>query len=101
MPRPTRNDVIVSSGNIDIVLLRRMWSEFVEMPGLRLTRAQAQRLWGVDTETCFSALETLVALKLLVRGADDKYARPSVVVDQSAGTPARTESVPGVFRRAG
>jgi len=61
------------------VLLRRMWSEFVEMPGLRLTRPQAQRLWGVDAATCLSALETLVALKALVRAPDATYARPSTI----------------------
>jgi hypothetical protein len=64
---------------IDPALLRRMWSEFVEMPGVRLTRAQAQRLWGVNTNTCLSALETLVVLKALVCTTDGKYARPSMV----------------------
>lgn len=73
---------------IDAALLQRMWSEFVEMPGLRLTRAQAQRLWGVDAETCVSALESLVAVHLLVHGADDKYSRPSILTESS-------------FRRAG
>jgi hypothetical protein len=63
----------------DPALLSRMWSEFLEMPGLRLTRAQAQLLWGVTTDTCLSALETLVALNALVCTADGKYARPSTV----------------------
>ena len=29
-------------------LLRRIRSEFIEMPGLRLTPAQAARLWGME-----------------------------------------------------
>lgn len=58
-------------------LLRRMWSEFAEMPGLRLTRAQAQRLWGVGADTCLSALDTLVALGAIVCTSDGRYARPS------------------------
>jgi Fic family protein len=62
---------------IDPVLLRRMWSEFVEMPGLRLTAPQARRLWGVGADTSSSALETLVALKVLVRAMDGTYGRPS------------------------
>jgi hypothetical protein len=86
---------------IDVALLHRMWSEFVEMPGLRLTRAQAQRLWGVDPETCLSALETLVALKLLVRSVDEKYSRPSVLTDQPFGRTPQSDSNAGAFRRAG
>src|SRR5688572_20900769 len=33
-------------------MLHRIFSEYLEMPGLRLTRRQAQRLWGLDEETC-------------------------------------------------
>ena len=31
-------------------MLQRIQGEFVEMPGLRLTAAQAQRLWGLDAK---------------------------------------------------
>jgi hypothetical protein len=30
--------------------LRRVKGEYLEMPGLRLTPAQAQRLWGLDRD---------------------------------------------------
>jgi len=33
-------------------LLDRIRAEFLEMPGLDLTLAQAQRLWGLDQLTC-------------------------------------------------
>lgn len=33
-------------------LLDRIRAEFLEMPGLSLTPAQAQRLWGMDRATC-------------------------------------------------
>lgn len=56
-------------------LLRRIWGEYVEMPGLRLTRAQARRLWAVDEAVCTELLESLVNARLLVRGADGQYAR--------------------------
>jgi len=59
----------------DVRLARRVCSEFVEMPGLRLTLAQAQRLWALDARTCTSLLERLVDLKFLVRDADGRYAR--------------------------
>lgn len=56
-------------------LLRRVRGEFLEMPGLRLTCEQAQRLWGLDHETCASLLNSLVDLKFLIRGSDGKYTR--------------------------
>ena len=56
-------------------LLRRARGEFLEMPGLRLTCEQAQRLWGLDDETCSSLLNRLVDLKFLIRGSDGTYAR--------------------------
>jgi len=61
----------------DPELLRKVWREFVEMPGLRLTLEQAQRLWTVDADTCAPLLESLVDLELLARTADGKYARPA------------------------
>jgi hypothetical protein len=46
-------------------LLRRIRGEFIEMPGLRLTFRQAQRLWGLDARTCESVLARLVGTKFL------------------------------------
>ena len=34
------------------VIARRVREEFREMPGLRLTPAQATRLWGLEQPTC-------------------------------------------------
>jgi hypothetical protein len=45
------------------------------MPGLRLTRQQAQRLWGLDHDISARALQALVDLKFLVCGSDGTYAR--------------------------
>ena len=56
-------------------ILRRIYSEYLEMPGLRLTRAQAQRLWGLDAQTCGQLLEWLTEEKFLGRRADGTYAR--------------------------
>ncbi len=64
-------------------LLSTIWSEYAEMPGLKLTREQAQRLWAVDESTCTEVLESLVAAKLLIRGADRQYARVSQGVSDS------------------
>lgn len=56
-------------------LLCRIWHEYVEMPGLRLTLDQARRLWAADAHLCGSALERLVDLRYLVRTPDGRYAR--------------------------
>jgi hypothetical protein len=37
------------------------------MPGLRLTRQQAQRLWGLDEHTCAQLLDSLTEAKFLRR----------------------------------
>jgi hypothetical protein len=49
--------------------------EFQEMPGLRLTRAQAQRLWGFDAGTCDVVMRTLLEAGFLMRLPDGKFAR--------------------------
>ena len=41
-------------------LLLRIRGEYLEMPGLRLTLAQAMRLFNLDALTCDVALRTLV-----------------------------------------
>ena len=38
----------------------RARAQFVEMPGLELTMAQAIRLWGLGADDCRHVVETLV-----------------------------------------
>ena len=47
-------------------MLRRMKGEFLEMPGLRLTCRQAQRLWNLDAIVCEALLAALVDVRFLV-----------------------------------
>jgi hypothetical protein len=54
-------------------MLRRICAEYVEMPGLRLSRKQAQRLWGVDEEACVQILEFLVKTRFLKLAGPDTY----------------------------
>src|SRR3954452_13038308 len=56
-------------------VLQRIQGEFVEMPGLRLTAAQAQRLWGLERELCGSLLSALVDAKFLERTRDGAFIR--------------------------
>jgi hypothetical protein len=58
-------------------LLQRISGEYLEMPGLRLTCEQAQRLWGLDRDTCTELLGALVASSFLARTTDGRYARIS------------------------
>lgn len=55
--------------------LQRICGEYLEMPGLRLTLKQAQRLWGLDEETCARSLEFLVESRFLARTGRDSYVR--------------------------
>jgi hypothetical protein len=60
-------------------LVRRIQCEFVEMPGLRVTPEQAQRLWGVDHHVCCAVLDALVMAKFLCRANDGRFMRQSFV----------------------
>jgi len=46
-------------------IIRRVRDEFHEMPGLRLTPAQATRLWGLEQTTCRAVIDSLVASAFL------------------------------------
>jgi hypothetical protein len=55
-------------------LLRRIQAEFNEMPCLRLTCGQAQRLFGLRRDICERLLSTLVDEQTLTLGPDARYA---------------------------
>jgi hypothetical protein len=50
--------------------MRRVQSDFIEMPGLRLTLPQAARLWAYDVRFCREVLSSLVQAQFLVRSRD-------------------------------
>jgi hypothetical protein len=56
-------------------LLRRAYDHYLEMPGLRLTRPQAQRLWGLDEQTCTTVLNQLLELQLIEPDSTGRYRR--------------------------
>ena len=69
-------------------VLQRIQGEYMEMPGLRLTPAQAQRLWGLDRNVCDQLLHTLVKEKFLSQTRDGSFIRtdggPTRFVPRSA-----------------
>ena len=56
-------------------VLQRIQGEFVEMPGLRLTSVQAQRLWSLERDVCDALLGALVDAKFLAQTRDGAYVR--------------------------
>jgi hypothetical protein len=58
-----------------VELLRRISVEYAEMPGLRLTIQQAERLFGLRADICARALDELVANSYLRRDGNRAYIR--------------------------
>jgi hypothetical protein len=48
-----------------LTLVQRVRSEFLEMPGLRLTPQQAARLWHLDSARCQQIIDVLVGSAFL------------------------------------
>ena len=46
-------------------LLRVVQAEYLEIPGLHLTKPQVRRLWALDPVTCDALLDALVASQFL------------------------------------
>ncbi|HXD20841.1 MAG TPA: hypothetical protein VN654_27710 [Vicinamibacterales bacterium] len=58
-------------------VLPRVRAEFLEMPGLRLTRAQARRLWALDAALCDAVLSALVDARFLIESRNASFMRAS------------------------
>jgi hypothetical protein len=56
-------------------LLDRIRGEFAALPGLRLTKAQARRIWGLSFPDCESLLQRLIDARFLARDDDGTYVR--------------------------
>ncbi len=56
-------------------VLRRVQGEFLEMPGMRLTEAQARRLWNLDAASCQALLDALVDSQFLFKTRDGAFMR--------------------------
>jgi hypothetical protein len=65
---------VASQPNVDLVrLLDIVKAEYLEMPGLRLTGRQAQRLWALDGATCDALLDMLESTHFLRRSPRGDY----------------------------
>jgi hypothetical protein len=54
-------------------LLRLIQAEYREMPCLRLTKPQMQRLWGLEHFVCDAVVDALVAAQVLRLTASGHY----------------------------
>jgi hypothetical protein len=50
-------------------------AEYVEMPGLKLTERQIQRLWNLDAALCDAVIASLIAGRFLKQASGDAYVR--------------------------
>jgi hypothetical protein len=77
-------------GSVELVI--RIRGEFMEMPGLRLTPAQAQKMWALDLTTCVALLGTLVDHGFLFQTRDGAFMRLDPSTTARSSLNARTES---------
>jgi hypothetical protein len=53
--------------------MRLIRAEYLEMPGLHLTKAQIQRLWRLESPMCDTLLDALVAAEFLRKTHREAY----------------------------
>jgi hypothetical protein len=59
--------------------LLRIQTEYVEMPDLKLTPRQAQRLWNLSRDVWEAALAVLLSKEFLAQTQDGAYVRYSAM----------------------
>jgi hypothetical protein len=64
--------------------LLRIRTEYIEMPDLKLTDRQVQRLWNLPQEVCEAALRVLLTEGFLVQAANGAYVRRGMLRDRVA-----------------
>lgn len=74
-PNPTERRNLASR----LAVTQRVMAEYNEAPGLRLTVAQAQRLFWLREDVCVRVLDALVDAGLLRRDEAGAYARHDVL----------------------
>jgi hypothetical protein len=78
-------------------VLQRLRAEYLEMPGLRLTAEQMQRLCGIEKHMCQSILDALIEAKFLCANPDGTYVR--LTEENIYSRPHNAKASVGVERR--
>ena len=63
----------MTNSNEQVEWLRVIQAEYREIPGLKLTMPQAQRLWGLDGHVCEMLLDALIASRFLCKTSAQAY----------------------------
>jgi hypothetical protein len=58
--------------------IRLIRAEYLEIPGLCLTKSQVERLWALDAATSEALLDALIDAQFLRRTATGAYVRADV-----------------------
>ena len=80
-------------------LLQRIRAEYLEMPGLRLTLDQAQRLCGVERALCQQVLASLIDAKCLCVTPKGVYARATDGAGSPRPRPAKASRLDREYRK--
>jgi hypothetical protein len=70
-------DIMLIADRAVVEWMEQIRAEYLEMPGLSLTKEQMRRLWRLDTLLCNAVVDALVALEFLERRPGDRYVRRS------------------------
>ena len=70
---PQESAVLPGHDPTDRRLRRRAEAEYLEMPGLKLTAAQASRFWHLDAAASVALLDAMVDDGFLYRARDGAY----------------------------
>jgi len=81
---------------LDQRVLERLRAEYLEMPGLKLTIDQIQRLCGIEPRMCKPVLDTLVKTSFLRLNSDGTHVR-STEGSTSLPSPAKAAIELGPF----
>ena len=71
--------------------LVRIQTEYIEMPDLKLTGRQAQRLWNLTSDVWEAALAMLLGKRFLIQTRDGAYVRYGAIR-------ARVEAIESLLR---
>lgn len=63
------------SAHVQSDWLKLIRAEYEELPGMCLTKAQVQRLWGLDSTTCDALLDQLVKSGFLKQTRGSEFVR--------------------------
>ena len=88
---------------LDQRVLERLRAEYLEMPGLKLTIEQVQRLCGIEPRMCKPLLDALVKASFLRLNSDGTYVRlteGSVLLPPPARAGLKSKPFVATSRRA-